>query len=70
MIEHLLQPKFVVLYLFLLSVLYVHFRGRVRHKFHRQLVDHSAFLAPYNVLMYFFSAVRRSRSSICSTFPI
>lgn len=57
MIEHLLQPKFVVLYLFVLSILYVHFRGRVRHKLHKQLVDHSAFLAPYNVLMYFFSAV-------------
>lgn len=57
MIEHLLQPKFVVIYLFALSIMYVHFRGRVRHKLHRQLVDHSAFMAPYNALMYLFSAV-------------
>jgi beta-hydroxylase len=55
--SQILAPKYVVLGIFLASVLYVHFRGRVRHNFLRQLVDHSAFLAPYNVLMYFFSAV-------------
>jgi beta-hydroxylase len=53
----LLAPKFLLVYLFVLSVLYVHFRGRVRHKLLRQFVDHSAFFAPYNVLMYLFSAV-------------
>jgi beta-hydroxylase len=37
--------------------MYVHFRGRVRHGFFRQLTDHSTFLAPYNALMYLFSAV-------------
>ena len=52
-----LAPKFLLLYLFLSSILYVHFRGRVRLKFYRQLTDHSAFMAPYNVLVYLFSAV-------------
>ena len=47
---------FVVLYV--LSVLYVHLRGRVRLRFGRQLLDHSGLFAPYNVLMYAFSAVR------------
>ena len=52
-----LAPKFIVLYVFFGSMMYVHLRGRVRHKFYRQLTDHSTFLAPYNALMYMFSAV-------------
>jgi beta-hydroxylase len=35
----------------------VHFRGRERLKFARQLTDHSTLTAPYNVLMYLFSAL-------------
>ncbi|GAA0711446.1 aspartyl/asparaginyl beta-hydroxylase domain-containing protein [Dokdonella soli] len=44
--------------LYVASVLYVHLRGRVRLRFRRQLLDHSGLFAPYNVLMYAFSAVR------------
>ncbi|HEY0179611.1 MAG TPA: aspartyl/asparaginyl beta-hydroxylase domain-containing protein [Dokdonella sp.] len=47
----------VLLVLYLLCVLYVHFRGRERLRFGRQLVDHSGLFAPYNTLMYAFSAV-------------
>ena len=36
---------------------YVHLRGRARLRFSRQLLDHSGIFAPYNVLMYAFSAV-------------
>ncbi len=50
------SPKFLILLLFLLPILYVHFRGNARLKFFRQLTDHSALLAPYNVLVYGFSA--------------
>lgn len=39
------------------SATYVHFRGRARHSFLRQLTDHSTFLAPMNALVYLFSAV-------------
>lgn len=53
----LLAPKFIVLYVFVASALYVHFRGRVRHTLIRQFKDHSTFMAPYNALMYLFSAV-------------
>ena len=53
----LLAPKFIVLYLFVASAVYVHYRGRVRHGFLRQLTDHSSLMAPYNALMYLFSAV-------------
>ena len=43
--------------LYVASVLFVHFRGKVRHALPRQLTDHSTFLAPYNALVYLFSAV-------------
>jgi beta-hydroxylase len=39
------------------ATMVVHFRGRERLKFARQLTDHSTLLAPYNVIMYLFSAV-------------
>lgn len=53
-------PRLIVLLLFLLfafCVLVVHLRGRARLRFDRQLVDHSAIFAPYNLVMYAFSAV-------------
>ena len=55
-----LSPRLVILILLLLfafCVLLVHLRGRARLRFDRQLVDHSALFAPYNLLMYAFSAV-------------
>src|SRR5258706_1039381 len=57
LVATLLAPKFIVVYIFVASALYVHFRGRVRHSFVRQLKDHSTIFAPYNTLMYLFSAV-------------
>ncbi|HET6182541.1 MAG TPA: aspartyl/asparaginyl beta-hydroxylase domain-containing protein [Acetobacteraceae bacterium] len=39
------------------SAAFVHFRGNVRHKFGRQLTDHSTFLAPYSAFVYLFSRV-------------
>ena len=57
---NLLGPRFIILYVllaFALCVLLVHLRGRSRLRFDRQLVDHSAIFAPYNLLMYAFSAV-------------
>jgi beta-hydroxylase len=53
----LVEPRFLVLYVFLACGLYVHLRGRERHGLLRQLTDHSTFMGPYNVLMYLFSAV-------------
>ena len=57
MLSALLAPKFIVLYVFIASAVYVHHRGRVRHGFFRQLTDHSSLMAPYNALMYLFSSV-------------
>jgi len=53
----LLAPKYWILALFIAATVYVHFRGRVRHGFFRQLSDHSTLMAPYNALVYLFSAV-------------
>ena len=47
----------VLLALYVASVLVVHLRGRKRLPLKRQLLDHSGFFAPYNVLMYALSAV-------------
>ena len=53
----LLSPKTLVLLVFVGCAVFVHLRGRVRHKWTRQIGDHSTFMAPYNTLMYMFSAV-------------
>lgn len=50
---------FVSVYLF--SVLYIHFRGKVRLPFLRQLFDHSSIVAPINLFMYTFSGVPTSK---------
>ncbi len=41
----------------ILSGTYVHYRGKARHGFFRQLTDHSTFMAPINCIMYLFSEV-------------
>ncbi len=55
--------------LFVASALYVHFRGHVRHRFLRQLTDHSTLLAPYNVLMYACSRVPTTPYLDAASFP-
>ena len=57
MVMRLFAPQFLLLWAFIGSALAVHFRGKVRLGFFRQLTDHSTLMAPYNVLMYLFSAV-------------
>jgi len=62
-------PKLLLLYAFVGSTVYVHYRGRVRHGFFRQLSDHSSLMAPFNVLMYMFSAVPNKAFIDTSLFP-
>ena len=47
---------FWVILFFAVSATLIQLRGRVRLKLKRQLFDHSTFAAPYNLLMYAFSA--------------
>lgn len=49
--------KWFILALFVASAIHVHYRGRSRLAFFRQLADHSTFMAPINVFMYLFSKV-------------
>ena len=55
--DKLLSPGIFVLALFIVTASYVHFRGRDRFGFFRQLTSFSSFLAPINAFMYLFSAV-------------
>jgi len=57
MVMRLFAPQFLILWAFVASTIAVHFRGKVRLGFWRQFTDHSTLMAPYNVLMYLFSAV-------------
>ncbi|WP_197685204.1 lipid A hydroxylase LpxO [Herminiimonas arsenitoxidans] len=47
--------KWTLISLFICSVLYTHYRGKVRHKWLRQSTDHSTFMAPINAFMTLFS---------------
>ena len=69
MLATMFTPKFIALYLFVAAAIYVHYRGRVRHGFFRQLTDHSTLMAPYNALMYLFSAVPNRPFVDASRFP-
>jgi len=51
------SPRMIVLWIIVASAIAVHYRGRERLRFVRQLTDHSTFMAPYNILAYLFSAV-------------
>ena len=47
--------KWQIFGIYLLSVMCIHWRGRLRLPFRQQLVDQSTFLAPVNLFMYLFS---------------
>ena len=49
--------KWAVVGFYFLAVLHIHFRGKVRLPFGRQLFDHSSFMAPINFFMHLFSRV-------------
>lgn len=61
--------KLSIVAIFVASTVYVHFRGRVRLKFFRQLMDHSTFMAPINCLMYMFSRLPAKPYLPVSGFP-
>lgn len=49
--------KYVILAIYITSIIYIHFRGNERLKFFRQLFDHSSLLAPINGVMYLSSSL-------------
>jgi beta-hydroxylase len=64
-----LTLKYALFALFAASVVYVHCRGRVRHRLFRQLGDHSTFMAPYNTLVYLFSTLPDRPYTRVDAFP-
>lgn len=61
--------KAIIITLFVLSVAYIHLRGRVRHKLARQLSDHSTLLAPINSLLYLCSRLPAKAYLSTAEFP-
>jgi beta-hydroxylase len=61
--------KWWILALFVVCAFVVHYRGRVRHAFARQALDHSTFTAPINVFMYAFSRVPNQPYLSLQDFP-
>src|SRR5690606_14183065 len=61
--------KWWILAVFVVCALAVHFRGRVRHRFSRQALDHSTFTAPINCFMYAFSRVPNKPYLDLADFP-
>jgi beta-hydroxylase len=59
----------ILIAIFLSSAAYVQLRGRVHHKFSRLFADHANLMAPYNTLMYLFSAVQAKPYADISQFP-
>lgn len=54
--QYIFNGKVLFLLVLIFSSMYIHYRGKVRYTFFRQLLDHSTFMAPINSLMYLFSA--------------
>lgn len=59
----------LVLLVFILSALVVHFRSPVRLSLRRQLASHATLFAPWNLLMYHFSAVPTNAYPAREHFP-
>ncbi|MEM7310909.1 MAG: aspartyl/asparaginyl beta-hydroxylase domain-containing protein [Planctomycetota bacterium] len=65
-----LQASLLVLVgLYLACVLAVHYRGKVRLRFRRQLTEHSGMFAWFNCLLYGFSAVPNKAFLDLAAFP-
>lgn len=57
MFENIFSPGVIILAVFAVAAIHIHYRGAVRHRFWRQVSDHSTVMAPVNVPMYLFSKV-------------
>lgn len=68
-LSQILAPKYSLLLVFLFATVYVHFRGKDRRPLLRQIGDHNTLVAPYNLFMYWFSAVPAKPILNVSDFP-
>ena len=49
--------RYVILGIYAACILFVHFRGKTRLPFFRQIFDHSSVVSPLNIFVYLFSKV-------------
>src|SRR5450830_51207 len=49
--------KYAIIALYASAIIFVHFRGKARLPFFRQIFDHSSFVSPLNIFIYLFSKV-------------
>ncbi|MEO6709237.1 MAG: aspartyl/asparaginyl beta-hydroxylase domain-containing protein [Planctomycetota bacterium] len=68
-LAELVAVQFLIAYVYMACVCYVHFRGKVRLRFARQITEHSGLFSPFNVPMYLFSAVPTTPLLPVATFP-
>jgi beta-hydroxylase len=61
--------KWIIVAIYLASICKVHFRGRVRLPFFRQLFDHSSFVAPINTFIHLLSGVPSTPFLAVANFP-
>jgi beta-hydroxylase len=64
-----LDPRIVILAIFVVTGVYVHYRGRIRHPWYRQMFDHSTIMAPVNCFAYAFSKVPTTPYLPAGDFP-
>ena len=63
------SAKMMVIYIYILSIVYIQRRGSIKYTFFRQLTDHSSFFAPLNTFVYLFSKVPSTPFLDNSLFP-
>src|SRR6201989_2806801 len=68
-LTELVSGKFIFFYVLIISTVIIHYRGKVRYKFFRQLTDHSTFMAPINIPMYALSGVENKPYISTANFP-
>lgn len=68
-IQTFFSLKFIILYIYIISIAYTQFRGKTRLKFSKQVFNHTTLLAPINALMYLFSAVPNKPFGEVKQFP-
>ncbi|NOT66948.1 MAG: lipid A hydroxylase LpxO [Methylophilaceae bacterium] len=62
--------KIALIAIYTCSILFIHFRGKARLPFFRQIFDHSSVVAPINIFIYLFSRVPTDTPYLpVSTFP-
>ena len=64
-----MEIRHVIFFIFVVSAVYVYFRGKVRFGVVRSLTDYQVLLAPVNTLLYLFSKVKASAFIPVSQFP-